>query len=121
MAAQTQQAYDAGASTVHVHFRNQGPGWGTCPTWDLETVGNILGAIKARVPEIIICMSTGVVGPDISARRPAWRNSSRRWRPATPGSLQLSEAQKRWQLGLAPDSVRQSGGQGGTVSEGHAR
>jgi 3-keto-5-aminohexanoate cleavage enzyme len=67
MAEQTQQAYNAGASTVHVHFRNQGPGMGHLPTWDLETVGNILKAIKARVPEIILCMSTGVVGPDISA------------------------------------------------------
>jgi uncharacterized protein (DUF849 family) len=67
MAEQTQQAYDAGASTVHVHFRNQGPGLGHLPTWDPETVGAILEAIKTRVPEIIICMSTGVVGPDISA------------------------------------------------------
>lgn len=67
MADQTQQAYDAGASIVHVHFRNQGQGLGHLPTWDLKTVGDILAAIKARVPEIIICMSTGVVGPDISA------------------------------------------------------
>ncbi len=67
MAEQTQQAYDAGASTVHVHFRNQGPGLGHLPTWDLETVGAILEAVKTRVPEIIICMSTGVMGPDISA------------------------------------------------------
>jgi uncharacterized protein (DUF849 family) len=29
-------------------------------------VGEILAAIKARVPEIIICMSTGVVGSDLS-------------------------------------------------------
>ena len=67
MAEETWQAYNAGASTIHVHFRNQGPGLGHLPAWDLETVGEILAAIKARVPEIIICMSTGVVGPDISA------------------------------------------------------
>jgi uncharacterized protein (DUF849 family) len=66
MADQAQQAYNAGASTVHVHFRNQGQGLGHLPTWDLETVGAILAAIKARVPEIIICMSTGVMGSDIS-------------------------------------------------------
>ena len=67
MADHTQQAYDAGASIVHVHFRNQGQGRGHLPTWDPETVGDILAAIKARVPQIIICMSTGVMGPDISA------------------------------------------------------
>lgn len=67
MADHTLQAYNAGAAVVHVHFRNQKPGMGHLPTWDLETVGDILSAIQARVPEIIICMSTGVVGPDISA------------------------------------------------------
>ena len=66
MADHSQQAYDAGATIVHVHFRNQGQGLGHLPAWDLKTVGDILSAIKARVPEIIICMSTGVMGPDIS-------------------------------------------------------
>ena len=68
MAAHAQQAYDAGASIVHVHFRNQGQGLGHLPTWDLKTVGDILAAIKERVPQIIICMSTGVVGPDITSQ-----------------------------------------------------
>ncbi len=67
MADHAQQAYDAGASIVHVHFRNQGQGLGHLPTWDLKTVGDILAAIKSRVPKIIICMSTGVVGPDITS------------------------------------------------------
>jgi 3-keto-5-aminohexanoate cleavage enzyme len=66
MAEHAQQAYDAGASIVHCHFRNQTPRMGHLPTWDPDTVGDILGAIKARVPQIMICMSTGVVGPDIS-------------------------------------------------------
>lgn len=66
MAEHSRQAFDAGASIVHTHFRNQGQGLGHLPTWDLKTVGDILSAIKARVPEIIICMSTGVMGPDIS-------------------------------------------------------
>ncbi len=66
MAAATRQARDAGASVVHCHFRDQREGMGAFPTWDLETVGNILTAIKESVPEIIICMSTGVLGDDIS-------------------------------------------------------
>lgn len=66
MAEQAAQAFDAGASIVHCHFRNQERGKGHLPTWDLDAVGAILAAIKDRVPEIIICMSTGVIGPDIS-------------------------------------------------------
>ena len=51
---------------MHCHFRDQREGMGAFPTWDLATVGDILAAIKERVPEIIICMSTGVLGSDIS-------------------------------------------------------
>ncbi len=66
MAEATSQAYDAGASVVHCHFRDQAEGMSALPTWDQKTVGDILSAIKQRVPEIIICMSTGVVGNDLS-------------------------------------------------------
>jgi len=66
MADHAEQAYNAGASVVHCHFRNQSKGMGHLPTWDLETVGSIISAIKDRVPKIIICMSTGVLGGDIS-------------------------------------------------------
>jgi len=66
MAESTARAHNAGASIVHCHFRDQREGMGALPTWDLKTVGDILSAIRDRVPEIIICMSTGVIGDDLS-------------------------------------------------------
>ncbi|MEE2828947.1 MAG: 3-keto-5-aminohexanoate cleavage protein, partial [Myxococcota bacterium] len=66
MAAAAREAWDAGATVVHCHFRNQEPGMGIMPTWDPDVVEEILAAIRAEVPEIIINMSTGVMGPDIS-------------------------------------------------------
>ncbi|MDY6934588.1 MAG: 3-keto-5-aminohexanoate cleavage protein [Spirochaetota bacterium] len=66
MAEQAEEAFNAGATIVHCHFRDQREGMGFLPTWDVESVGKILGAIKKRVPEIIINMSTGVGGDDIS-------------------------------------------------------
>jgi uncharacterized protein (DUF849 family) len=66
MAEATKQAYDQGASIVHTHFRSQEPGLGAFPTWDLKAVGDIVASIKDCVPVIIICMSTGVVGNDLS-------------------------------------------------------
>ena len=66
MADAAEQSYNAGASVLHCHFRDQGEGMGAFPTWHLKTVGDILSAIKERVPDIIICMSTGVLGDDIS-------------------------------------------------------
>ena len=66
MAEATAQAHDAGAAVVHCHFRDQRNGMGALPTWEIKAVGDILAAIKDRVPDIIICMSTGVVGDDLS-------------------------------------------------------
>lgn len=66
MAAAAREAFDAGATVVHCHYRQQGPGMGRLPTWDPEVVAQIDAAIRAAVPEIIVNMSTGVLGPDIS-------------------------------------------------------
>ncbi|MEW5736148.1 MAG: 3-keto-5-aminohexanoate cleavage protein [Thermodesulfobacteriota bacterium] len=66
MAASTKEAYDQGASIVHAHFRSQDPGLAAWPTWDLKPVGDILAAIRQTVPDIIINMSTGVMGSDLS-------------------------------------------------------
>ncbi|MCF8037133.1 MAG: 3-keto-5-aminohexanoate cleavage protein [Desulfobacteraceae bacterium] len=66
MADATEQAHNQGATIVHTHFRDQREGLGEMPTWDPDTVGDILSAIRERVPDIIICMSTGVMGNDIS-------------------------------------------------------
>ncbi len=66
MADAAEQSYNAGAAVLHCHFRDQRPGMGAFPTWDLKSVGEILAAIKERVPDIIICMSTGVLGDDIT-------------------------------------------------------
>lgn len=66
MAEATRQAFEAGATVVHAHFRSQQPGMGALPTWDTREVGEILSAIRQRVPQIIVNMSTGVMGEDIS-------------------------------------------------------
>jgi len=67
MAEAARQAWDQGASIVHCHFRDQRPGMGMLPTWDVEVVRSIIDAIRDRVPGIIINQSTGIMGPDISA------------------------------------------------------
>jgi uncharacterized protein (DUF849 family) len=66
MAESAQQAYDAGATVVHCHLRNQEPGMGWMPEWNPEVAFRIIDAIRARVPKIIINLTTGIVGPDIS-------------------------------------------------------
>ena len=66
MAEAAAQAWNEGAVIVHCHFRDQRKGMGYLPTWDVKVVGSIIAAIKDRTPEMIINMSTGVMGTDIS-------------------------------------------------------
>ena len=65
MAKEARRARDAGASIVHCHFRMQEEGMGRMPSWDPDIASAICEAIRAECPDLIINMSTGVVGDDI--------------------------------------------------------
>jgi len=62
MAAEAKRAYDAGASVVHLHVREQNSG--RFPSWDPELAEEIVEAIKRKVPDIVINLTTGI--PDDS-------------------------------------------------------
>ena len=66
MAAEARDAFNAGASIMHVHFRMQKEGMGHLPSWDPEVAMEIVGAIRDACPGVIINMTTGVIGADIS-------------------------------------------------------
>jgi 3-keto-5-aminohexanoate cleavage enzyme len=66
MAAAAREAWDAGATVVHCHFRMQEEGMGRLPTWDPAVVAELVAAIRAEVPDILINMSTGVMDDDTS-------------------------------------------------------
>jgi uncharacterized protein (DUF849 family) len=65
LGAEARRARDAGASIIHVHFRRQEPGRGRFPSWDPDVAAACVDAIRAAAPDLLINMSTGVVGPDI--------------------------------------------------------
>lgn len=67
MATSAKEAFDAGAAIMHVHFRRQEEGQGHLPSWDVDVAEAITSAIRAACPGVIINMSTGVMGKDISA------------------------------------------------------
>lgn len=66
MAQAASDAYNAGATIVHCHFRDQREGKGHLPTWNPDIVAEICDAIRNKVPDIVLNMSTGVLGSDIS-------------------------------------------------------
>ena len=66
MAAEAHDAFNAGASVMHVHVRQQGAGMGHLPSWDPGVMEDVVGAIRQACPGVIINLTTGVVGKDIS-------------------------------------------------------
>lgn len=66
MAAEARDAFDAGASIMHVHLRSQEPGMGLMPSWDPDVAQAVCDAIRAACPGVIVNLTTGVIGKDIS-------------------------------------------------------
>ncbi len=64
MAASARQAYDAGASCMHVHFRQQARGKGHLMSWDPELALEIDQAIRAACPDVMLNYTTGTIGRD---------------------------------------------------------
>ncbi len=64
MAAEAKRAFDAGAAIMHVHFRQQGAGKGHLPSWEPAVAVEIMDAIRAACPGVILNQSTGFRGPD---------------------------------------------------------
>lgn len=66
MAQSAKEAFDAGASIMHIHFRQQDAGRGHLPSWEPDVAALIVDAIRDACKGVIINMSTGVVGSDLS-------------------------------------------------------
>ncbi len=66
MASEARDAFNAGASVMHVHLRSQEPGMGHMPSWDPDVAEAVVNAIRAACPGVIINLTTGVVGKDVS-------------------------------------------------------
>jgi uncharacterized protein (DUF849 family) len=66
MAQEARDAFNAGASIMHVHLRRQEEGMGHLPSWDPDVAEGVVNAIRAACPGVIINLTTGVVGADVS-------------------------------------------------------
>jgi len=66
MASEARDAFNAGASVMHVHLRMQEEGLSHLPSWDPEVADSVVSAIRAACPGVIINLTTGVIGPDIA-------------------------------------------------------
>lgn len=94
MAASAGEAFDAGASMLHLHYRMQQPGMGHMPTWDPEVAVAITDAVRARCPGVVINMSTGVMGADISGPSECMRRVKPELAACNAGTLNYLKTRK---------------------------
>ena len=64
MAAEAKDAFNAGATCMHVHFRQQEEGKGHLPSWDPTLAAHIADEIRGGCPGVMLNFSTGTVGRD---------------------------------------------------------
>lgn len=87
MAREAQRAFDAGASIMHIHLRQQHPDRGHLPSWDKALSRHVQDAIAAECPGVIINHTTGVVGADYQPALDCIRTTKPEMAACNAGSL----------------------------------
>ena len=64
MAREAKAAFNAGASIMHIHLRQQEPNKGHLPSWDVSVSREIQQAMREACPGVIINHTTGTSGPN---------------------------------------------------------
>lgn len=64
MAREAKRAFSAGASVMHVHLRQQAPGKGHLPSFEVSVSREIQQAIREACPCVVINHTSGVAGPN---------------------------------------------------------
>ena len=98
MAQSAREAFDVGASIIHVHFRCQLPGMGHLPNWEPDVAAEAVDAIRSACPGVIINQSTGVIGADISGPVACLKRTRPEIAACNAGSLNYLKlrADKQW-------------------------
>ncbi len=94
MAGEARRAFEAGATVMHLHFRDQRDGRGHLPTWDAEVAESIAAAIREACPGAILNFSTGVFGTDISGPLGCLEGSRPEMAALNAGSLNYLKARR---------------------------
>jgi uncharacterized protein (DUF849 family) len=87
MAREAKVAFDAGASIMHIHLRQQAPNKGHLPSWEVAVSKEIQQAIREACPGVIINHTSGVSGPNYSGALDCIRETRPEIAACNAGSL----------------------------------
>ncbi|RDV37956.1 3-keto-5-aminohexanoate cleavage protein [Bradymonadaceae bacterium TMQ3] len=100
MAAEARAAYNAGASVVHLHLRDQASG--RLPSWEVELAREVVDAIRGAAPDLILNLTTGVVGDEINGPRACLEAIEPEMAALNAGSLNYLKVRSDGQWAWAP-------------------
>jgi 3-keto-5-aminohexanoate cleavage enzyme len=87
MAREARAAFDAGASVMHIHLRQQAPNKGHLPSWEVAVSREIQQAIREACPGVIINHTTGTSGPNYAGALDCVRETRPEMAACNAGSL----------------------------------
>ena len=87
MAREARAAFDAGASVMHIHLRQQALHQGHLPSWEVSVSRDIQQAIREACPGVIINHTTGTSGPNYSGALDCVRETRPEMAACNAGSL----------------------------------
>ena len=87
MAVEAKAAYEAGASVMHIHLRQQAPGKGHLASWDVDVSREIQQAIREACPGVIINHTTGQPGANYAGPLACVRETRPEMAACNAGSL----------------------------------
>src|SRR5260370_20230062 len=87
MACEAKAAFNAGASVMHIHLRQQAPGKGHLPSWEVVVSREIQQAIREACPGVIINHTTGTSGPNYKGALDCVRETKPEMAACNAGSL----------------------------------
>ena len=92
MAAEARRAWDAGATIMHIHLRDQREGRGNVSSWDIDLSREVQAAIREACPGVIINHTTGVVGPNYAEALEVVRATAPEMAACNAGTLNYLKA-----------------------------
>ncbi|WP_226661025.1 3-keto-5-aminohexanoate cleavage protein [Microbulbifer aggregans] len=102
MARSAREAYDAGASVMHVHFRAQEADRGHLPSWNPAVAVAVADAIRAACPDVILNFTTGTIGRDQQGALDCLRAGRPEIAACNAGSLNYLKARANGQWAWPP-------------------
>ena len=106
MAREAKAAFDAGASIMHIHLRQQEPNKGHLPSWEVSRQQGDPAGDPRGLPRRHHQPHHGHLGAELSRRARLRARDQAGDRGLQRRLAELSEGEGRQQLGLAADDVR---------------